>query len=538
MIYLEDAELMTFSQTLASLGDVFSYRKEKSYSVNGRLTNYQNFSGASGIIDSADELLKYLSDTEEIFVNGQSLGEAFISSVDFETDTDVRKKRLTISFSVYEKLNLWNLYGDYYGVSGIQNEDIQYLNSLSESFSFQKAPDSVFTFSRTLSLNMTSGIGANPIQTAQNVANIFFDNVLNISDLDLFYPGYTDSGNSQFTESIDAQNLSFSFGDTFEFQSGNPFIQRVSHTIAKSEGVTSITERGQIKSAVKPKNPIIGYESVIDGSFARCSGVLADYNFIPSDCPLKETPLSQNISLNEFLGTVDYDVQYSNDHTISTGCITRFSYRVSSSQTAPTLITEEVEIIGLGSNTYPNNIKYQNARNCFENSLTSSAARIAEIAVPINTECCSGFVPIKFSVTDSQSNGSIRYSRDHSCDPAYKVDDPFSELRVDVAKQGSVPLHTTAKIIGGWEEVIGACRGNSTLAGVDTSIRLSSPETLSFDQFLSGTYPYVEQPETGKCGFISNGSYSFDSESNQFTLDVGYNYVHYKELFDQTIDAN
>jgi hypothetical protein len=540
MIAIECAELVSFDQNLTSLGDVLSYRREKNYSVKGRLTNYQNFSGVSGITNQIENQISSLNDYEEIFLNGESFGSGYLTSINYDQGTDVRDKKYSISFVVLEKLDLFNVYGQYYsGVSGIQVEDIHFLENLTESWEFQKTPEQTFEYSRSLNLSLESGVGTNPTQTAKNIANIIFDKELNIPDLLIFYPSYYNSGNKIYSESYDTLNFAYTFSEKFAFQSGDPFIWRYSHSLSKDAGTTTVTEKGSILAAAKPKisSALIGYDGSIVGVFDRCSGVHASYAFVEDiGCPLINSPVSQSISFNEFLGAIDYDVTYSNDNSISTGCITRISHSISSPAIGPSVISEKVEIKGLGKRTYPDNQKYNNAKNCYQNMLLSSGSRISGIASGVNTLCCSGFVPIKFGISDSESEGRIAYSRDYSCDNAFKVPNPFTEVRSSISISEGVPLHQTFKILGYGEEVIGGCRsGNSTLSNISTSVDISSTGVPSLLDFLEFGYDYIQEPETGRCGFISDASYSFSSREKRFNLNVSYDYVKHKELFDRSI---
>lgn len=538
MIEINDAELLSMSQDLETLGNAFSFRKDKNYTVKGRLSNYSNFSGISGIWSQIQDQISGLSDYEEIFINGQSFGSGFITSINYDQGVDVREKIFDISFVVSEKVDLFNLYGEYYsGVSGIQLEDIHYIQSISESFVFEKREDQTFTYSKNLNMTLESGAGTNPTQTAKNVANIMFETGLNISDLNVFYPNFYNSGNKIYSETYNLFDFSYSFSEKFDFQSGDPFIWRYSHSLNKEGNSTVITENGSIISAALPKqtSALIGLNGAIIGSYERCSGMLSDYNFF-SDCLLINTPTNQRISFNEFNGQIDYDISYSNDNTISTGCVTKITHKVSTSIGSAPSIIEAVEIRGLGQTTYPDNQRYSNAKSCYQTMLQGSGYRISGIVSGYNGLCCSGLSPIKFSISDSESDGIISYSREYSCDKNLIVPSPFKRISKDVTVQEGVPLHQTFKVIGFGEEVIGGCRsGNSTLSKISSNVEIVCPETLDLSVYLSGAYPYIELPVTGVGGFISDATYQFSSSDRRFEASVEYSYLKHKELFDRSI---
>lgn len=540
MISIECAELLSFSQNLVNLGDVISYKKEKNYEVRGRLSNYSNFDGTSGIFSQSNDQIRDLIDYEEIFLNGESFGYGFISAIDYTLGADVRDKKYSIAFTVYEKLDLFNVYGEYYsGVSGIQAEDTHLLKSISESWNFDKKSDQTFEYSRNLSIEMLSGAATNPTQTAKNLANILFNNDLSISGLDVFYPNYSQSGNKIYEESYSLFDLSYSFSESFAFQSGDPFIWRYAHSVSKEGGSTSVNEKGSIVAAAKPKitSAMIGFDGSIIGVYERCSGVFDQYAFVDDiGCPLINSPTNQQISFNEFLGSIDYDISYSNDDVISTGCITKISHSISHGQNQNSIINEKVEIKGLGQRTYPLNQRYENAKNCYQNILSSSDLRISGISSGVAVPCCSGFQPIKFSIADSESEGFINYSRDYSCNDSFKVEAPFTQVEYDVSISEGVPLHQTFRIIGFGEEVIGGCKsGNSTLSAINTNVSIRSSGSPSLQEFLDFGYQYIEKPESGHCGFIQDASYGFSSREKRFNLNVGYSYVKHKELFDKSI---
>jgi hypothetical protein len=538
MIVIEDAELLSMSQDLESLGNSFSFRKDKSYSVNGRLTNYSNFSGVSGLWGQISNQVSGLRDYEEIFINGQSFGSGFITSINYEEGVDVREKRFDLSFIVSEKVDLFNMYGEFYsGVSGIQSEDIHYLQSISESFVFEKNADRTFSYSKNLNISMESGLNSNPTQTAKNIANILFATGLNVSDLSVFYPNFQNSGNKIYSETYNLFDFSYSFSEKFDFQSGDPFIWKYSHSLNKEGNSTVVTENGSIISAALPKqtSALIGLNGSIIGVYERCSGVLSDYNFF-SDCSLINSPTNQRISYNEFNGQIEYDISFSNDNTITTGCITRINHKLSQNLSAALSVIESVEIRGLGRSTFPDNQKYTNAKSCYLDMLENSGVRISGVMSGYSNLCCPSLSPIKLTISDSESEGIINYSREYSCESNFSVPAPFKKISKEITTQYGVPLHQTFRILGFGEEVIGGCRsGNSTLSKITTNIEIAAPETLDFSVYLSGGLPYVELPSTGVGGFISDASYQFSSADRSFGLSVEYSFVKNKELFDRTI---
>lgn len=540
MILIDDAELLSFQQTLSTLGNVLSYRKEKSYSVNGRLSNFTNFSGVSGIQALTLSQISGLQDHQEIVINGQSFGSGFITDINYEQGTDVREKKYSISFSVLENIDLFNVYGEYYsGVSGIQAYDLKFVESISESFDFEKRNDGTFSYSRNLNLSLESGVGTNPTQTAKNLADLLFTTGLNVSDLNAFYPNYYSSGNRVYNESYNLYDCEYSFSERFLFQSGDPFVWTFSHSINKNGNATVVNERGNILAATRPKetSSLIGYGGAIVGTYERCSGVLSQYNFSDGvGCPLINSPINQTVSYNQFNGAIDYDISYSNDSSISTGCITRISHRLSNPVDGNLTVNESVEIQGLGKNTYPENQKYLNAKNCYQQMLLNSGVRISGVMSGVQNVCCSGLTPVRLNISDSKSDGRISYSREYSCDSNLRVPDPFTRIASDVTLQEGVPLHQTFKIIGYGEEVIGGCKsGNVSLSRVSTNVEISSTGTLDMSVLLSGAYPYIVQPATGLGAHISDASYSYSSADRRFSLSVEYNYVKFKSLFDRTI---
>lgn len=540
MISLTDAELLDFSQSFVELGQILTFRKEKNYSVQGRLKNYNNFSGVSGIQTLISDQKSDWVDYHEIFLNGQSFGSGIITNINYDANTEVRDKRFSISFVTSEEVDLYNAYGAYYtGVSGIQSEDVKFINSLSESYSFEKNNDETFSYSKDLSIQMESGIGTNPTQTAKNVAQILFNDPLNISGLSVFYPNYFESGNKIYRETYDIENLDYSFSESFNFQSGDPYIWQFSHSISREGNATVVTENGSIQSAAKPVSTAaqLGISDKLQATYARCSGVYNEYSFIEdAGCPLINSPINKSVSYNQFDGSATYSIRYSNDDVIGTGCVTEYSYSIDSSVGDSVEITESVSIQGLGGKTYPDNQKYTNAKNCFADVLLNTGTRISGIAASINTQCCSGFIPTRLSVRDSESNGTISYSRTYSCDDKYKVGAPFTERTCSTSDEGGVPLHQTFAILGQGEEIVGGCRsGNSTLANLKNTISLRTAQNLTLSDFLSGAYSCVTQPESGQCSFINNASYSYSSSRKLFRLDIDYNYVKHQPIRDITI---
>lgn len=531
---LEDAELLSYSRSLSEFGEAFSYRVLKNYSVSARFRDFQNFSGVSGISSQIDTQALSLNDFQPIYINGEFFGSGYFTKFSNEIGTDVRQKIYSIDFVIPEKVDLFNLYGEYYsGVSGINNHDIQLVQNINEDWEFEKLEDQTFSYSRSLSVSMLSGV--DPVGTAQNVAKLLYSGVLNLDDLSFFYPNYYNSGNLIYSESYDLFSLDFTFNQSFKFQSENPYTWLYTHTYSKDGPIASVSERGSLSASTKPRDSsvLIGFDGVLLNSFDRCSGIHSVYD---SGCPLINQPTNQTVSYNNFEGRIDYSINFSNDNTLSTGCKTTITHNIDTSVGNGAIIQESVSIQGLGPRTYPTNQRYLNAKNCYQQMLLSSGDRIAAIASGINTPCLSGFVPTNLSINDSEWNGTINYSREYSSSDIYKVTPPFTSFLKGVGVNESVPLYQTFQIIGFGEEVLGGCKsGNSSLSEISTSVSVTTTGSPTIEEFLNFSYDYIEKPPSGHCGFISNGSYSFSSKSREFSLDIGYQYVNHKPLFDKSI---
>lgn len=539
MIEITDAELLNFDQSFIELGEIFTFRKEKSYSVKGRLKDYDNFAGVSGIQELISSQKEEWQDHQEIFLNGESFGSGIITDIEYNPNVDVRQKPFSISFVVSESVDLYNAYGEYYsGVSGIQAEDTKYLKSLSQNHSFENNGDETFSYSQNMSMSMESGLNSDPTQTAKNIATIVF-NELNISDLNVFYPNYFESGNRIFQESYDLEGLEYSFSEAFDFQSGDPFIWKYNHTLSKSDNSIIISENGSISAAATPKSTAaqLGINDKLQATFQRCNNIYNEYSFSDNNgCDLINSPINKTVSFNQFDGSAAYSIQYSNDENIGTGCITELSYNINSSQNDSFQIIESVAIQGLGKRTYPNNQKYNNAKNCYENILANSGVRISGIVSGIETNCCSGFIPISLSIKDSESQGNIQYTRSYSCDDKYKVDSPFTERTCQISIDEGVPLHQTFSIIGQGEEIVGGCKfGNTSLSQINNNISVTATGAQSISGFLNSAYQCVTKPNDDTCGFINTANYSYSSKQNVFQLRIGYNFVKHKDLKDISI---
>lgn len=532
-LIFDSAELMSLNHTLQYVGD-YNYRNEQSLDIQGVILE-NNFSGILPVWDEMRSMISGAVDFSEIIVQGFSLGSGILQSLSFDSSTDVRQKRYNASILIHQTGNLFNVSGSYFsGLSDLQNQRLDLVNELSEEFSFTHDEDNVFTYNRNFSINLTSGIGVDTPSLAKSFAGIFFSGGAPIPFINSLYPSfYLQSGKKYYSETYDLIKGSYNFSEDFKFQDNDPFVWTFTHSAQFQEFSSQVTENGYFEGIDSNNYETArqAFISNIASAYTRCNDV---YNvYIGTGCSLINTPVSQTINLNKFVGTVEYDITFSDRQDNLTGCAWERSTDYSKGNNGFYQITENGTIQGYGAKTFNPNEQYLSALNCFSGISSGVAARISGEFIG-NTgflsNCSSGVFLESESYTDSEYNGTIEYNFTYTNDPGYNTPSGIDYTGVTYTDTVPVALKSIHAIPNYKEVAAPVYRGNSSLGVFGNAITVAGSGDENSIQALINTAQDLVLVPSGSDTHLNAASYTFDPKNKTLTLNVDYNYVNYRAL--------
>lgn len=411
MINFENAKLLTYSHDSQFLGNVARYRVTKNLTIEAAIYDLTNSDGVSGIQTGIKTLLDSATDYSPVIINGITFGSGKIDSIDLAESNDVRIKNYTIALSIYDTGNLFNVQSGYY--SGINYNDFNLVDTISESFNLTQDNPNTRSYQHSVSLRATSGINIEPIQIAKSIASGLFL-ATNITGFLLEYP--SSSVKKYYTESYNLITNECNFVENAEYNllSGNYSLTYTHSIETREDGISDITENGEILGLVKPKFSAAqsGLNEQLPLIFGRCSGVFDAYK--PTDCyPLNTNIVSKQIGLNTFDGTITYGIQYTNDPRLNDLYSWEYTHKMDRSENNIYTVSENGIIAGFGKKFQD---KYPHAISGYNVIIPNIPSRVSGFYATVYPSSPFPLHQIGKSEGRSELNGEISYGATYTDD--------------------------------------------------------------------------------------------------------------------------
>lgn len=204
-LYFQNVSSLSIQQQSRFFQAGFNYSANKNLNIRGLLTDLTNSFGVTGIWSGISDTNLAAIDYQPLLINGVNFGSGRITSINYDSDKDVRTKGYNATIEVLESGNLFNFTGSNY--NGIDLRNSQYLEDFNENWSFSKKPNGGYSSNHSASIRFTTGVGnLNAIEAAKSLAKTLFTG----SNLGFaFYSGYSNKqGKRFFTESYNLINKS------------------------------------------------------------------------------------------------------------------------------------------------------------------------------------------------------------------------------------------------------------------------------------------------------------------------------------------
>jgi hypothetical protein len=552
--YFNCAELLSIDHRCNFWGDAFNYSSSDVYNIKGRVTgSYEN---VSGVWDGMSGLVGYTQTVNNLYLNGVSIGYGRISSLSFDKGTDVGYKTYSASLIIdrhagsglYSNSGYLPATGQYY--TGVNQSDLlesyftsatgKYIKafSLTSQTSFESSGR--YTRTKNTSFSLDRGIedefGANPNDYATHLIRAAKNSYGNAEIVTAIYPNYYTSGGSisRTNQEFDTKNFTYSFSETFDFQTGLPYVWNYSHALQLNNSTISVSENGIITSSQKSGTFIAaanaGWNSISGGIYNRVSDVFSSYTGSISytgACTLFNYPEQSSISRDLYEGSIKYNYSYSNSPFISTGYLYSYSDEVSLDEEGYITVSENGELAAI-RNIRPSgfNMVYSgylsrteeiyNRLNSLYNSSTGS----------LRTCNISGFNLVSTQNTYREYEGIVSYQISYTDNPGFRSHPLFYGVKVEIDDQ--MPTHMVNYVPISYSNVIAQRSSQSTRGVFTNSINIYGKSGASLSDLITGALGYVQKPTGASDVYAADYGYRYDPLNKNFSLNLVYNYTRYR----------
>jgi hypothetical protein len=364
-------------------GDVFRLSTTQTISIEGMINPElpggvsqvdSNFSLIQGEINDMKAAFLTGNGFTPISLNGVSIGNGKIISLDFPSSTDITENSITLgkynaTIEVYAVSSSVN--GDFvpdtdtYDASTIEIIEAKAINieDFSENFSFNVTEDDAFNYSQEITINLRKtteedeGFG---VATAKAIVGA----ILGIAKSANAKLGYIDDryasyltiidGTALFSENYNEVRNEYAFSRNLSllpsYEGGKYYSAKITHAITMNDsGIFNIVESGEVKgmkgSAIgKYTNAKNGMENdLLPAAAGRCtsifnkykSGVLSDQSYSTFGNSGELSPQSSGTKairtskrFNPIAGTVSYEIEFTNDPKILAGLVHDYTIEV------------------------------------------------------------------------------------------------------------------------------------------------------------------------------------------------------------------
>ena len=269
-----------------------------------------------------------------------------ITNVDIPTSSDVNENaidRAKIYLTIEEKVN-GNSYcradhnenlangADYKGIETEISAIAEYLQDISENFSFKSEVAGQWSHEHSVSITLQETLSSN-ISTARTVCQ----NILNSNPPNFGYAfdaakynalydptnaNYTAALTPYYSENFDLESGQYTLTKTFDFYedwagADAYYTHSLTHSIKREAGgVMTITEKGKVKArgGSRAANAASGVNTLLTGAYARCNAIYIEYLEANSPANLNNITIIEEKNIDNITQEHAYTVTYSNDN--------------------------------------------------------------------------------------------------------------------------------------------------------------------------------------------------------------------------------
>jgi hypothetical protein len=434
----------------------FVYSTKKTLSIKGYILDLLNYNGVKDIFDGAEQIKQMAQNFQNVVINNENYGTGKIVSLSFDSGNWVRTTEFSADIEILEDVPLTNL-GPEFTNTNLNDKNLGLLNSFKESFSLDfNTQNKVLGGEHSIEIEYNANnINTNVLVLAQRLAQELLKTLPNNLSEGNYSVRPPNTYKTTKSETYDLVNGNCGFSKNFSYKSTNvdkPFSVSRSISIkldnqgeASVEESCTITAENDIPSLYECALIGLNHPSEgINNSFARCSSVFDRYkqaNRFNISTPLNANPVTKNININKFNGTIEYNIVFDNDRKKANNTYTfEKTLILDRGEDWIWTVSEKGTIEGIGPKyNLINNIKYTNAQNAWniiKNLISSGTSNFWGTNVPSNDKASNLLKLISRNISRQPAEGKIDYTYSYSDDPRINPNSDIRKVEIKISDDG------------------------------------------------------------------------------------------------------
>jgi hypothetical protein len=536
MIDFQNAKILDYTHSNSYFGEIFRFGTRKNISLQGEIYALTNTSGVQPIWSGMSGFVNGAVDYSDITINGVNFGPGRIDSISFDDGIDVRRKNYSVSLTIFDSGNLFNLTGQYYSNLGfLTGIPIYLLESFSENFSYDVSESKEGTFEQNISIRFVSGAANSGSLNPIYLAKVLASGLLNSSPAFPILSGEFGEhvgGKKYITETYNQITNECSFG--FRSKVG-PGAEMYSFTYSNSlnvnqEGIATAAENGKINGLISDvwNAAQSGFAIEFANSFTRCQSIYSAHG-LTSSLNAQYTSLSR--ANDKFKGSIEYDVSFSDNPNLNDTYIWEYTHEITRAEPCIFNVTEAGNIKGR-NNTCSALNNYTNALNGWaivKPGISGRSQYFYEDATLFTK-------PLKLvgrSESKSELNAEINYNYLYTDNSFYGVSG-FKKIDYSVEDKMPVPLVSKFNIASVKELVQPAYI--ATVGTRSMSLQLIGNRDKPLSDYLAFAKDFLNTfVPTGGDVFINDNKYTFAPLESSFDIQNSWSFFGGKDFTDTSV---
>ena len=458
-----------------------------------------------------------------ITINGTNFGDGYVSNFSSQAEgTDVQSKRYTATVVIRLEGNLKTINNE--GLGQVSTSNFQYIESFSESSTFNSGEGVKDSYSQNIDLNFVSKTPTSQKSVAEGIIKSFINNNLLTS---LIQAQYQKTGiKKYYTQSYDEINNSYSTNVNFELAPrseavGNSETLIVTSNVKKdylTGGIINISEDIECignSSGTPEENYNLAsaqVKTLMESAYSRLSSYIDG-----EDGPLIDQPLSKSFVASQFEGRAGGSIAFSNSkEVIANQGYWEFTINIQKPPGGNYVANENGSIIGGGELKLDNKEKYDKAKTLWDGKKGDVTTRL-ESLIDGGT-----LNPTSTEETHSEIDGSISYNYNYSDNTSlFTTEAPFLKKTISITTDYNRNIFSTFNIIATKE--IAQKQKNLLPNNTTINIVLNGLYETTLTQYEGEAKSLVlDNIPDGEYAKLSNLNYDFSPTSREFKCSATY----------------
>jgi hypothetical protein len=521
-----NVQVLNASSRSEFFGDNVRWKTVYELNIEGSFLALQSVNNAA--IHSALNSQESVFFQESVFegpitINGTNFGDGYVSNFSSQAEgTDVQSKRYTATVVIRKEGNLNTITTE--GLGQVNTSNFQYIESFSESSTFNSGEGVKDSYSQNIDLNFVSKTPTSQRSVAESIIKSFINANLLTS---LIQAEYQKTGiKKYYTQSYDEINNSYSTNVNFELAPrsesvGNSDTLIVTSNVKKdylTGGIINVSEDieciGNSNASSEQNYNLASAQvrSLMSSAYARLSSYVGG-----EDGPLINQPLSKSFVGSPFEGRAGGSIAFSNSkEVIANQGYWEFTINIQKPPGGNYVVNENGSIIG-GNELKVGKEKYQKAKTIWNAKKGGITSRINSLINDGGT-----LKPTSTEETHSEIDGSISYNYNYSDNTSlFTTDSVFLKKNISITTDFNRNIFSTFNIIA--KKEIAQKQKNLLPNNTTINIVLNAIYGTSLTQYVNEAKSIVtDNIPQDQYKKLSNLNYDFSPAGREFKFSATY----------------